>query len=168
MQLVFQIMLLTWKKSCLPNQLFKVKLESHYSRCSRPEVFCKKRVLRIFAWFTKKHLCWSLFLIKLPDLQAFNFIKMKLQHRFFLVKFAKFLSAPFLQNTSVQLLLTFKCCMQCVIRVNFGTFTVSHISDRHAPSCKVFNLLLNGLTDLTDWLIEHANTTIENLWLIGF
>ena len=31
---------------------------------SRPEVFCKKGVLRNFAKFTGKHLCWSLLLIK--------------------------------------------------------------------------------------------------------
>ena len=30
-----------------------------------PLVFCKKGVLKIFASFTGKHLCWSLFLIKL-------------------------------------------------------------------------------------------------------
>ena len=31
------------------------------------EVFCKKCVLKNFAYFTRKHLCWSLFLIKLQD-----------------------------------------------------------------------------------------------------
>ena len=30
-----------------------------------PEVFCKKGILKNFANFTGKHLCWSLFLIKL-------------------------------------------------------------------------------------------------------
>ena len=30
-----------------------------------PEVFCKKSVLKNFANFTEKHLCWSLFLTKL-------------------------------------------------------------------------------------------------------
>ena len=34
-------------------------------RSSHPEVFCEKSVLRIFAKFTGKHLCQSLFLIKL-------------------------------------------------------------------------------------------------------
>ena len=34
-------------------------------RDSRPEVFCKKDVLRNFAKFTGKHLCQSVFLIKL-------------------------------------------------------------------------------------------------------
>ena len=43
----------------------------HETSCNRsipPEVYCKKCVLKIFAKFTGKHRCWSLFLIKL---QAF-------------------------------------------------------------------------------------------------
>ena len=40
-------------------------------RSSRPEVFCKKVVLKNFAKFTEKHLCQSLFLIKL---QAFTLV----------------------------------------------------------------------------------------------
>ena len=45
----------------------------------------------------EKHLCWSLFFIKL---QACNFIKKRLQHRCFPVKSAKFFKTLFLQNTS--------------------------------------------------------------------
>ena len=37
------------------------------ARSSRPEVFCKKGILRNFAKFTGKHLCQSLFLIKLQE-----------------------------------------------------------------------------------------------------
>ena len=47
-------------------------------RSSRPEVFCKKGVLKSFAKFTEKHLCLSLFF----------------------VSFAKFLSKLFSCNTS--------------------------------------------------------------------
>ena len=43
-------------------------------RSSRPEVFCKKSVLRNFAKFTGKHLCMSLFFNKVAGLQACNFI----------------------------------------------------------------------------------------------
>ena len=59
-------------------------------RSSRPEVFCKKGVLRTFAKFTGKHLCQSC------GPQACNFIKKKLWHRCFPVNFAKFLRTPFL------------------------------------------------------------------------
>ena len=37
---------------------------AHFFRSSRPEVFCKKGVLRNFAKFTGKHLCQSLFFNK--------------------------------------------------------------------------------------------------------
>ena len=43
----------------------KVRIKDETSRSSRPEVFCKKDVLKNFAIFTGKHLCHSLFLIKL-------------------------------------------------------------------------------------------------------
>ena len=43
-------------------------------------------VLKNFANFTGKHLCWSLF---------FNFIKKRLQHRCLLVKLAEFFRTPF-------------------------------------------------------------------------
>ena len=42
------------------------------SRNSRPEVFCKKCVLRNFSWFTGKHLCQSLFLNKVEHLLLQN------------------------------------------------------------------------------------------------
>ena len=47
-------------------------------RSSRPEVFCKKGVLRNFAKFTRKHLCQSLIFNKVAGLrttEACNFIK---------------------------------------------------------------------------------------------
>ena len=41
----------------------------------RPEVFCKKDVIKNFPKFTGKHVCWSLsFLIKLQS-ETCNFIK---------------------------------------------------------------------------------------------
>ena len=47
------------------------KLNQKVNRSGRPEVFCEKAVLRHFAKFTGKHLCQSLFSIKLEasDLQ---------------------------------------------------------------------------------------------------
>ena len=55
-------------KKCIP-----AFLQLRYSKNSRPEVFCKKGVLRSFSKFTGKHLCQSLFLIKLqtPGLQLY-------------------------------------------------------------------------------------------------
>ena len=44
-------------------------------RSSRPEVFCKKGVLRNFAKFTGKHLCQSLFFNKVADLRPATLLK---------------------------------------------------------------------------------------------
>ena len=55
-------------------------------------MFSRIGVLKNFEMFTGKHMCWSL--------KACNFIKKKLQHTCFSVKFAKFLRTPSLQNTS--------------------------------------------------------------------
>ena len=61
------------------------------------EVYYIKTVLKNFGIFTGKHLCWGLFLIK-EGLKACNFIKKRLQHRYFPVDIAKFLRKPILKN----------------------------------------------------------------------
>ena len=71
-------------------------------RGSPSQMLFKIDVLKNVVNFTGKHLCWSLFLIKL---QGCNFIKRKLQHRCFPVKFAKFLSTPFFTEHLWRLLL---------------------------------------------------------------
>ena len=57
-------------------------------RSNRPEVFRKKGVLRNFAKVIGKHLCQSLFLIKLQA-EACNFIKRETQTRVFSCKFCE-------------------------------------------------------------------------------
>ena len=66
---------------------------SSYLKCS-----VKKGVLKNFENFTEKHLCWSL-------LQACNFIKKRLQHWCFPVKFAKFSRTSILKKICERLLL---------------------------------------------------------------
>ena len=73
-------------------------------RSSRPEMFCKKGVLRNFAKFTGKHLCQSLFFNKVAGLRPATLLKKRLWHRCFPVKFAKFLRTLFLTE-HLQLLL---------------------------------------------------------------
>ena len=43
---------------------------NYCDRSSRPEVFCKKRVLRYFIKFTGKYLCQSLFFTKVKETPA--------------------------------------------------------------------------------------------------
>ena len=75
----------------LPNteQLFYQTKKRSHRRCSK-----RRAVLKSFAILTWKHLCWSLF---------FNFIKTRLQHRYFTM--AKLLKAPILKNICIRLLL---------------------------------------------------------------
>ena len=51
-----------------------------------PEVLRKKNVLKNFAIFTRKHLCWRLF-----GIFGVDFIKKRLQDRYFPVNITKFL-----------------------------------------------------------------------------
>ena len=69
-------------------------------RSSRPELYCKKRVLRNFAKFTGKHLCKSIFFNTVAVLKPATLFKKRLWHRCFPVNFTKFLRTPFLQNTT--------------------------------------------------------------------
>ena len=62
---------------------------------SRPEVFCKKGVLRNFTKFTGKHLCQSLFFNKVAGLRPVTLLKKGLWYRCFSVNFVKFLRTPF-------------------------------------------------------------------------
>ena len=64
-------------------------------RSSRPELFCKKGVLRKFTEFAGKRLCQSLFFNKFAGLKPATLLKMRLWRRCFPVKFLKFLRAPF-------------------------------------------------------------------------
>ena len=84
-------------------QLLKILSDLKYYcqiiRSSRPELFCKKVVLKNFtkfAKFTEKHLCWSLFSSKVADVRPATLLKKKLRHRYFHLNFAKFLSNTFL------------------------------------------------------------------------
>ena len=59
-------------------------------------MFFKIGILKNFVIFTGKHLCWSLFLIKLTQKTS-----KKLKHRCFLVNIAEFLRTLFLRTPPV-------------------------------------------------------------------
>ena len=60
-------------------------------KSSRPEVFCKKGVLRTFAKFTGKQFCQGLFFNKTAGLRPAILSKKRLWHRCFPGKFVYFL-----------------------------------------------------------------------------
>ena len=68
------------------------------------KIFFKIVVLKNFAIFTGKYLCWSLFIIKLQAWSPVTLLK-RVQQMRFPVNIAKFLRTSFLQNTSWRLLL---------------------------------------------------------------
>ena len=86
-------------------RLWLLKSVVCYKKKQPPEVFYKKGVLKNFAKFTGKYLSQSLFLNKVAGLRPATLLKKRLWHRCFPVNFAKFLRAPFLQNTYGRLLL---------------------------------------------------------------
>ena len=70
-------------------------------RSSRLQMIFKVDVLKYFAIFTGKYLCWSLFLITLQasGLKVCNFIRKRLTHRCFLVvNIVKFLRTAFIEH----------------------------------------------------------------------
>ena len=67
-------------------------------RSSRPQMFCKKPVLKNFTKFTEKHLCQSLLLNKVVGLSPVTLSKRRLWHRYFHVNFTKFLRTPFFKE----------------------------------------------------------------------
>ena len=73
---------------------------SNHQKCS-----ARKDVLRNFAKFTGKHLCQVLFFNKVADPELATLLIKRLWHRCFPMNFAKFLRAPFSQNTFGRLLL---------------------------------------------------------------
>ena len=93
---------------------------SSWRRCS-----VKEGVLKKFAGFTGKHLRWSC------QAWAYNFVKMRLQHKCFSVKFAKILRTSILKNICKKLLLFVS--PQNAIANNSGEFAL----DETLRECKV-------------------------------
>ena len=88
-------------KKRLLHFLLLVMLFAHVAKRSnsRSQIFFKKGVLKNFAMFIGKHLCWSRFLIKFQCCRHAFLFKNKLQHSCFYVIIAKLLRAAFLQKT---------------------------------------------------------------------
>ena len=63
----------TFSKQISSNEtsLENFKIDSINNRSDRPEVFCKKDVLKTLAKFTGKYLCQSLFFTKVAGLQLY-------------------------------------------------------------------------------------------------
>ena len=87
------------------------KYRSSHWRC-----FWKKAVLKNFVNFTGKHLCWSHLSVTWGS-KACNFIKKRLQHRCFPVKFAKLLRTLILKNICKRFLLEVDICKRNTLQI---------------------------------------------------
>ena len=84
-------------------------------------MFHKKAVLKNFAIFTGRHLCWNLFFNKNAGLQGPSFIKKRLEHRCFFANIEKFLRTPILKNICERLLLRFSLELFSIWTNNMGS-----------------------------------------------
>ena len=89
-----------------------ITLSLEVYRSSRPEVFCRKGVLRKFAKFTGKH-------------RPATLLKKRLWHRFFPVNFAKFLRTPFLTEHLRWLLLSILAILG-ILSADYITASLTH------------------------------------------
>ena len=78
------------KRLCLPLLLLPFSI---ISRSSRPEVFCKKGVLRNVTKFTGKHLCQSLFFNKVAGLDLPSCLHVCIVFRAYMLTFQRCLIA---------------------------------------------------------------------------
>ena len=140
--LSYWLWLLCMLYSIAPSTKQKKFCELILCRSSCPEVFCKKSVLRNFAKFIGKHLCQSLFFNKVAGFRAATLLKKSFWHRCVPVNFAKFLSVPFLQNTSEWLLLFMACHFTWLSeQQRLLTYLISELTPLLKNKCSLFGAL---------------------------
>ena len=107
---MFQKMDAVWKRTMLLTSntmkisVFPIRIiqlyQKYISRSTRPDIFCKKGVLRNFTKFTVKHLCQSLFFNKVAVEVACNFTKKETLVQVFSCEFCKISKNTFLHRTT--------------------------------------------------------------------
>ena len=127
-------MILLYRKRCL----HEIQRETSWlslvnprkERISRSQMFFEIGVLKNLRSFTEKHMCWSLFLIKL-------------QASCFPVKFRKFLRRPFVTEHLRWLLLEEVCEGTSFVKIlqscHFDIFGINHRCFRKCPLRKRMN-----------------------------
>ena len=122
-------------------------------RSSRSQMFSKIGVLKKLAMFTRKHLCWSLFLIKLQTFRCFP------------VNIAKLLRAAFLYNTpggcfckcSVwhyifkKTLLNIRCTTRCHSFYHSLSLVVPLVVTRCTTRCRSLSFVVHSLSFTVTW-----------------
>ena len=128
-------------------------------RSSHRRCFVKKGVLKNFANFTGKHLRWSL-------LQACNFIKKRLQHWCFPVKFAKFLRTSILNKICERLLLFVS--PQNTIANSSGEFGLDDTLTECKVSSKQNNFIRSNAAISFINKLKNVSLTCQLTFLLNF
>ena len=130
--------------------------ESIKLRSSRSQMSFKIEIFKNFAIFTGKHLCWSLFVIKLPAYIACTFIIKRLQHRYFFIIIAKFLRTSFFIEHLQQLLFKamFETCQN---------FTMKN--KNFIPSRNCYNKLMNNINYLCMFMLYSYQKQKYTMWV---
>ena len=111
-------------------------------RSSRPEVFCRRGILRNFAKFTGKNLCQSLFFNKVADLRPATLLREILWYRCFPVNFVKFLRTLFHRGPLVD------DFGNRVFSIKMRGFEIAKDPEEYSESCQTSKMeILEG--DLT-------------------
>ena len=156
----------------LPNSFQKCRSSRSqmFFRSSRPEMFCKKAVLRDFPKFTGKHLCQSLFITKV-GVQGRQFYLKRTLAQVFPVNFAKFGRTPFLTEHLWWLLLVLqnRCSYKfpdihqkiSVLKSHFNTVRACNFNKKETPtqvfSCEYHKIFKNSC------FIEHPRWLLLNM-----
>ena len=133
----------------------KFLARGYFLRSSRSQAFFKIDALKNFAIFTGKHLCWSLFLIKLQAFSRGTLSKNRLQHRHFHVNIAKIFKKLFLQNTSGGCF----CILQPLIafswKLRFGFF-IKRLVQLTTTQFDIFNIKRKFFFKCLTWTFIKA------------
>ena len=159
----------------MKRQSFSKLLQSElfFKNCQKQpsEVFCRRRSSLKFRKFHWKTSVLESIFNKVAGLKACNFIKKRLQHTCFPIKYAKFLRTPILKNI----------CDDCFSTVDHVTVVVTYKSEIYAwEVCKEENYQLSWRSWCTEkWCTEWQQVTTSGrtsdnnnkkllLWLIFF
>ena len=133
--------MLLYRKRCLHESQRKTLWLSFVNvrkdRSSRSQIVFKIGVLKNLRNFTGKDLCWESLFNKVAYLMACNFTEKRLQHRYFPVKFRKFLRIPFFTEHLWWLLLEGVCKGTSLVKIlqscHFNIFGINHRCFRKMP-----------------------------------
>ena len=120
-------------KATLTFTVFEILLFEGRSVLTPAQWVTGNETVKKFANITGKHLCWSFFLTKLQA-WSLNFMKMKLQHRCFSMKFVRFFRILIWKNI-------YGVCFYIVFWLKFRS---SHIDVFYKKRCSVNFVKLKG------------------------